>query len=91
MRVRGTPASAADLQQISDYLASHHPEYRQSTMRTLYNAISSLKRMPNRGRRGREEDTRELFVTALPYVAVYRIREQSIEILRIYHAAQDRH
>jgi len=39
MRVRWTPASAADLQQISDYLASHHPEYRQSTMRTLYNAI----------------------------------------------------
>ena len=47
--------------------------------------------MPNRGRRGREGDTRELFVTALPYVAVYRVREQSIEILRIYHAAQDRH
>jgi plasmid stabilization system protein ParE len=26
----------------------------------------------------------------LPYIAVYRVKEQSIEVLRIYHAAQDR-
>jgi plasmid stabilization system protein ParE len=25
-----------------------------------------------------------------PYVAVYRVKEQSIEIMRIYHGAQDR-
>jgi plasmid stabilization system protein ParE len=26
----------------------------------------------------------------LPYIAVYRVKEQDIEVLRIYHAAQDR-
>jgi plasmid stabilization system protein ParE len=26
----------------------------------------------------------------MPYVAVYRVRENMIEVLRIYHAAQDR-
>jgi hypothetical protein len=25
-----------------------------------------------------------------PYAAVYRVREQTIEIMKIYHAAQDR-
>jgi len=26
----------------------------------------------------------------LPYIAVYRVREQSIEVLRIYHGVQNR-
>jgi plasmid stabilization system protein ParE len=38
---------------------------------------------------GREEGTRELLFPPLAYIAVYRVNEQSIEILRIYHAAQE--
>jgi toxin ParE1/3/4 len=90
MRIRWTPAAAADLQHISDYLRDHHPHYRQPTMRKLYEAIGSLKAVPHRGRPGRENGTREILFPPLPYVAVYRVKEQTIEILRIYHSAQDR-
>jgi plasmid stabilization system protein ParE len=50
----------------------------------------SLKELPYRGRLGTEEGTREILFPPLPYVAVYRVREQIIEVLRIYHGAQDR-
>ena len=59
-------------------------------MRKLYEAVSSLREWPYRGRLGREEGTRELLFPPLPYIVVYRVKEQSIEVLRIYHAAQDR-
>jgi addiction module RelE/StbE family toxin len=90
MRIRWTPAAAADLQRVSDYLREHHPHYRQPTLHKLYSAIQSLKEWPHRGRVGREEGTRELSFPPLPYIAVYRVKEQSIEVLRIYHGAQDR-
>jgi addiction module RelE/StbE family toxin len=90
MRIRWTPSATADLEHISDYLRDRHPAYRQPTMRKLYETIHSLKDWPYRGRIGREEGTRELLFPPLPYIAVYRVKEQSIEILRIYHAAQDR-
>jgi toxin ParE1/3/4 len=90
VRIRWTPAAAADLRQINDYLKSRHPRYRQPTMRKLYEAIQSLKLSPHRGRIGREPETRELLFLPLPYIAVYRIKEQSIEVLRIHHAAQNR-
>ena len=90
MRIRWTPSAAADLQQISDYLKDHHPNYRQPTVRKLYETIRALKQMPHRGRPGREEGTREIAFPATPYVAVYRVREGAIEILRIWHGAQDR-
>jgi toxin ParE1/3/4 len=90
MRIRWTPAAAADLQQINDYLSAHHPHYRQATIRKIYETIRSLKQSPHRGRPGRVEGTREVLFLPLPYVAVYRVNGQTIAVLRIYHHAQDR-
>ncbi len=90
MRIRWTPAAAADLRQIGDYLREKHPGYRQPTLRKIYATIGSLKQWPHRGRAGREEGTRELPFPPLPYVAVYRLTENAIEVLRIYHGAQNR-
>ena len=90
MRIRWTAAAAADLQHINDYLKEHHPRYRQPTMRKLYESINALKQSPQRGRSGREEGTRELVFSPLPYVAVYRATAESVEVVRIYHTAQNR-
>jgi toxin ParE1/3/4 len=90
MLIRWTPAAARDLQHVSDYLKEHHPQYRHPTLRKVYATIQSLKEWPHRGRVGREEGTRELVFSPLPYVAVYRVTDQSIEVLRIYHTVQNR-
>jgi len=90
MRIRWTPAAAADLQHISDYLQQQHPRYRDATVRRLYKTLRTLKDWPDRGRIGRAKGTKELLFPPLPYVAVSRVTDQSLEILRIYHTAQDR-
>jgi plasmid stabilization system protein ParE len=38
---------------------------------------------------GRIAGTRELVFVPLPYIAVYRVEEDAVEILRLYHSAQD--
>jgi addiction module RelE/StbE family toxin len=90
MRIRWTPLAAADMQSISDYLKEHHPRYRQPTMRKLYERIRSLRDAPHLGRPGSIEGTRELLFPPVPYIAVYRIHEQDIEIWRIFHTSQQR-
>jgi hypothetical protein len=50
MRIRWTPAAAADLEYISDYLKDHQPSYRQPTMRKLYELMGELKQWPHRSR-----------------------------------------
>src|SRR5690242_13629489 len=72
MRIRWTPAAAADLQSISEYVREHYPHYRQPTLRKLYETIRSLNEWPGRGRHGREEGTREILFPPFPYVAVPR-------------------
>lgn len=90
MRIRWTPAEAADLQKISDYLTERHPHYRDSTMRKLYGTIRALKEWSGCGRPGRVDGTGEVLFPPSPYVAVYRVKGQTIEVMRIYHAAQNR-
>ena len=46
--------------------------------------------MPFRGRLGREEGTRELVISRLPYIVIYRVKDDAVEILYIYHGAQHR-
>ena len=53
MRIRWTPAAAGDLQHIADYLKEHYPQYRQATLRKLYDTVRSLREWPARGRPAR--------------------------------------
>lgn len=90
MRIRWTPVAASDLDQIKDYLIERHPDLAQPTVVKLYAAVLSLKRMPNRGRPGRERNTRELVLAPMPYIVAYRVRGDAVEILHIHHGARDR-
>jgi len=90
MRIRWTQAAIDDLCTINDYLTEHNPPLRQPTMRTLHQGIYALRKFPNRGRAGTERGTRQLLFSRLPYIAVYRVEEDAVHVLRIYHGAQDR-
>ena len=89
MRIRWTIPAAEDLEHIKQYLETNLPRIAEPTVRSIYNRIRSLKSTPNRGRPGHRHGTRELFLTPLPYLVVYAVKPETIEILHIYHGAQD--
>jgi toxin ParE1/3/4 len=89
-RLRWTVAAGADLDHIYDDLAAHRPHLIDQTIREIHNKINALQTSPHRGRPGRIEGTRELVFSWLPYIVVYRVKADTIEILHIYHGSQDR-
>ena len=89
MRIRWTVPAADDLESIKNYLQQHYPHFAEPTVRTIYQRIRSLKTAPNQGRPGQRTGTRELSLTPLPYVVVYSLNAETVEILHIYHGAQD--
>lgn len=88
MKIRWTPEAATDLEQIRDYLLQHRPELARRTMLALYGRIRLLKSFPHVGRSGSKANTRELVLTRLPYIVVYRVKEEFVEVLSIRHAAR---
>lgn len=89
MKIRWTIPAADDLGNIKAYLRQHYADFAEPTVRTIYQRIRSLKDSPSRGRPGHVSGTRELALTPLPYVVVYSVKAQSVEILHIYHGTQD--
>jgi plasmid stabilization system protein ParE len=89
MRVRWTLPAADDLEGIKNYLQIHYPHFAKPTVRTIYQRVRSLKATPNLGRPGHRDGTRELALTPLPYVVVYAVKAGAVEILHIYHGAQE--
>jgi addiction module RelE/StbE family toxin len=89
MRIRWTVPAAEDLASIHNYLRQHYPQFAESTVRTIYERVQSLKTSPHRGRPGHRAGTRELPLATLPYVVVYWVRADAIEVLHVYHGAQD--
>lgn len=65
------------------------PGGRPSRIRELLLAADSLSVFPRRGRPGLLAGTREM-VAVSPYILVYRVDEDGVTILRIWHGAQDR-
>jgi toxin ParE1/3/4 len=90
MRVRWTPTAASDLQNIYDYLKEQEPHLARPTLIEIRKSVRSLKKFPLRGRKGREEGTRELLQRRLPHIIAYRVKDDAVEILHIWHPAQDR-
>jgi toxin ParE1/3/4 len=89
MRIRWTEPAVADLTDISDYIEEHDSaaSARRTALR-LYESLTSLTQFPLRGRPGRKPGTRELVFPGLPYLAIYRVRDNVNEILRVLHGAQ---
>ncbi len=90
MRLRWTTPAAQDLYNIVLHIQRDSPDAAARVAQTLYDGCGKLGDFPRRGRKGRMEGTRELVFAGLPYIVVYRIQDQDLAILRIYHGAQDR-
>lgn len=88
MRVRWTTSAAEDLYSIVQHIKQDNPAAAGRVAKSLYEGCSNLREFPHLGRRGRIDGTRELVFPGLPYIVVYRVRDQ-VEIIRIYHGAQN--
>jgi toxin ParE1/3/4 len=89
MPLRWTTPAADDLYNIVQRIRKDNPSAASKVAAILYDGCAGLKDFPRSGRKGRMDGTRELVFSGLPYIVVYRIQDQIVELLRIYHGAQD--
>ena len=92
MLIRWTPLAFNDLRIISVYIERHgNLATANRICRVIYDAVQILRRFPEIGKVGMAEGTRELVIPKLPYIVAYRlISTEAIEVLRIWHGAQER-
>jgi toxin ParE1/3/4 len=88
VRVRWLSAALANLETEAEYIARDNPAAAVRVVQAITEAVNFLKQYPAMGRPGRIPGTRELVVSDTPYIIPYRVRENEVEIIRVFHAAR---
>lgn len=81
-------AGAARSRVDRDYIARDNPSAARRTVRIILGSVETLTRFPQAGRPGRVRNTRELVIAKTPFIAPYRVRDDRIEILAVFHGAR---
>ena len=89
MNIIWMPESLTDLQDIEEYISEDSAVSANDVVQTIFHFVSKqLQTFPRSGRIGRVAGTFELVVPRLPYFIPYRIHQNKIEILRVYHTSR---
>ena len=84
-----SPEAIADLLEIRKYIAENDPSAAQQIVLQIVDAVETrLVTRPEIGRPGRVPGTRELVVPRTPFIIPYRVKNNAVQILRVYHAAR---
>lgn len=93
MRLRYSKRARRQLENIHNYIHQRNPEAATRVIARIQRSANLLVDFPSLGPHGVIAGTRELVVVGLPYIIVYRPAKDDaamIDILGIYHSAQDR-
>jgi toxin ParE1/3/4 len=88
LKVRWLKRALANLEAEAEYIFRDSHAAAQRVVLAIEQAVQLLASHPAMGRAGRVEGTRELVVTGTPYIIPYRVREDRVEVLRVFHAAR---
>ena len=85
-------AARADLIRLRQFIEPHNSNAARNAAQTLRNAASLILQHPGIGKRLEGRQDRELFVPfgQRGYVIRYRLDENAIIILKIWHGLEDR-
>jgi toxin ParE1/3/4 len=76
------------LERARAYIAQDNPAAAERVRERILSAVRNLADMPNMGRPGRVEDTRELVVAGTPYIVAYTVLDNQVAIIAVQHSAQ---
>lgn len=89
MKVRWTEEALQHLREAYDYIQMDKPSAAARMAGLIEAAANHLGLFPATGRPSKRPRTRELVIAGTPFILVYRVKNNALEILALYHGAQD--
>jgi toxin ParE1/3/4 len=88
MRIVWSRRAVQHLSEIRSYIARDHPQAARGVAARILEGVDLLAGHPHIGRPGRVIGTRELVVSGTPYVIPYRVKEDRLELIAVFHGKQ---
>ena len=88
MQVKWLRQALLNLDQEAGHIAQNNPQAASKFVKHIFASVMILADHPNAGRAGRVPRTRELIIDRYPYIVPYRVKRETVELLRFFHTAR---
>ena len=88
MRLVWSYFAIEDREALFDHIAVDNARAAARIDTSIEKQLQILTQLPEIGRPGRVEGTRELVIDRTPFIAVYQLEGELVRILRILHGSQ---
>ena len=78
-----------DLKSIHKYIAKDNPDAARRVVARIRQATGRLENFPYSGRPG-PRGVRLLSVTGLPYIVIYRVGDETVHVVAVFHTSRNR-
>jgi|ERR1700733_1970947 toxin ParE1/3/4 len=85
-----TRTALRHLSEAREYIEIDDPEAAARQIDRIELSVNHLRSFPMMGRGGMRSGTREFAVPGTPYILVYRVRGEALEVLAVLHGARNR-
>ncbi|MHC8304701.1 type II toxin-antitoxin system RelE/ParE family toxin [Pseudomonas sp. PB3P13] len=85
MRVEWLRTALKNLDDEATYIAKENPKAAADFVQAIRDSVEHLARFPAAGREGRLPGTREWLLADRPYLIPYRVRQNRLQVLRVFH------
>lgn len=88
MRVKWLRTALRNLDAEASFIAEDDPAAARVVVERVLMAVAVLAAQPGLGRPGRVPNTRELVILHTRYMIPYRVRGDTVEVLRVFHTSR---
>lgn len=88
MQVKWLNRALKNLEAEAAYIALENQKSANECVSHIIKSVQQLENHPSIGRAGRVFGTRELVITHYPYIVPYRIKNDAVEVLRVFHTSR---
>lgn len=88
MKLVWTEPARQDLREIFIYIAEENPNAARTLLSAIKERALILRDNPQIGRIGRVAGTREFIIAGTQYILPYRVSDNQLQILAVFHAAR---
>lgn len=88
MQVVWLKSALNNLDEIAEYISQENPQAASQVVDLIVEQVNQLTAQPALGRSGRVVGTRELVVSNTHYLVPYRIKNNKVQVLRVFHTSR---
>ena len=88
MKIEWVRSAWIDFEEAIDFILQDNPEAARKMAMRILQAARLLTEHPGAGRAGRVPGTRELVIVGTPFILPYRVKDNSVQILRVLHGSR---